>query len=212
MGDRLLVAMTGEVKPGELGYFEYHHCYDSGADYRHRSFFFVAERGRTCRESAAKAGVCLRTFVDNCDGRHVGSEDEPVRGSLQTIVWWDSATPYGRVVGAERDRRPLETTLPVRPYDEREGGPKTFLRQSRSSDAEHGPKDSPPEPRDLAPEQKQRIRELRERIKRIDEEDNYRDEGRLFRLEREIYDLEHPAPAPDELDWPEYIGVKGGAR
>jgi hypothetical protein len=123
MNDRLLVAMTGEVRPGELGYFELHRWYDTGADYRHASFFFVSEINKTCRQEnyIKQEGICLRIHASKCTGEHVGSEAQPVLDDSFNRNLWKAATPYGRVCGVERDRQPVETTLNLRPYDEREG-------------------------------------------------------------------------------------------
>ncbi|HYY97591.1 MAG TPA: hypothetical protein VE642_03320, partial [Pyrinomonadaceae bacterium] len=115
--------MTGDVRPGELGYFKVLKQYDSGAVGDHHSaLFFLTKRDKACeRHGEAAEGVCLRTFADRCGGYHVGEEGQGVTHSpCPTVTYTTSAVFYGRVVGVERDRRPVETTLQIRPYDERE--------------------------------------------------------------------------------------------
>jgi hypothetical protein len=205
-GDRLLVAMTGDVKPGELGYFEVHQEYrhGEGPHYCCRSFYFLAERDETCRQDEwiPQAGVCLRgaNYRGRCAGLHVGSREEPVLDDAHRFGILHSAHVFGRVVGVERDGRPVETKLPIRPYDGREAVTTTL--------------DATPEPRrpdgpaaqrgasSLTPETKRRIQELRRRIEELDKDDEYADcnSPRRFQLEKEIYDLEHPTD-PDWNNW-----------
>lgn len=53
------------------------------------------------RIATSRTGVCLRDRQEQCRGNHEG-------------------TAYGRVVAVERNRRSIETTLDLRPFDERE--------------------------------------------------------------------------------------------
>lgn len=142
-GDRLLVAMTGEVRPGELGYFKLFKQYDSwDGPTSYASFFFLAEINKTCQQNewTPQEGVCLHTFAGKCDGRHVGSEAEHVRsGYFRDCEHEDWAVPYGRVVGVERDRRAIETTLKLRPYDEREDARPSPREVARKASDEFGP-------------------------------------------------------------------------
>lgn len=121
-GDRMLIAMNGDIRPGELGYFEVHKVYDrgEGTHLSHRSLYFLFELNETCRKDYPQEGVCLRTFAERCNGRHVGSEEEPTLDDRNKHGILNYALPFGRVVGVERDRRGVETALRVRPYDERE--------------------------------------------------------------------------------------------
>ncbi|HEX7318652.1 MAG TPA: hypothetical protein VF297_32385 [Pyrinomonadaceae bacterium] len=124
MNDRLLVAMNGDIRPGEFGYFEVHQAYDHGEGTHlcHSSFFFLVERDDACHtyEWTPQEGVCLRTFASKCDGKHKGSREEPVIDDYGGYGIQNYAHAFGRVIGAERDGQPIETTLPIRPYDERE--------------------------------------------------------------------------------------------
>jgi hypothetical protein len=188
MGDRLLVAMTGDVKPGEVGYVRITQFWGDGGERwseYYNTFCFVCEVDETCMEWAgAKGNTCLRNYGKRCMGRHAGE-------GTNTEVY-----AFGRVCGVERDRRPLETTLELRPYDEREGGPTTRIDgpvpRATSAEAEKPKVDA-----DTA----RRLSELRARLKRLDEEDDQiiRCTDR-FKLETEIYDIEHPKE-PDWNDW-----------
>jgi len=184
MGDRLLVAMTGDVKPGEVGYVRITNHWKWGSDY-YDAFHFVCEVDETCIEWARpKGNVCLRNYGKRCMGNHAGE------GTDREVY------AFGRICGVERDRRPLETTLGLRPYDEREGGPTTRVDgpapRATSAEAEKPKVDA-----DTA----RRLSELRARLKRLDEEDDQiiRSTER-FKLEKEIYDIEHPKE-PDWNDW-----------
>lgn len=110
MGDRLLVAMTGDVKPGEVAYVCIKSPWGPTGHQTYNSFHFIHEVDETCLAWAREAGgtVCLRNYGGRCMGNHAGE------GCRQDMF------AFGRVVGAERGRLPLEHTLPVRPYDERE--------------------------------------------------------------------------------------------
>ena len=110
MGDRLLVAMTGDVQPGEVAYVCIKSPWGPTGHQTHKAFHFIHDVDGTCIEWAREEGgtVCLRNYGDKCMGNHAG---EGCR---------KDAFALGRVVGAERDRVPLEHTLPVRPFDERE--------------------------------------------------------------------------------------------
>jgi hypothetical protein len=109
LGDTAIIAMTGEVRLGELGYFSAD--YDSGPA---KQFKFVVEQDEECKRFPSTykpGGVCLRTYTQRCWGVHEGAA-------------------YGRVVAIERDRQTVETTLSLRPYDEREGPATTRLEVS----------------------------------------------------------------------------------
>jgi hypothetical protein len=115
-GDKATIAMTGEVLPGELGYFSIRHY---GQAYK--QFRFLTEQDEDCRNFApstcSPGGVCLRYRPTGCAGTHDG-------------------LAYGRVCAVGRDGRPVETTFSLRPYDEREGPATTRL----DTDAEPPPK------------------------------------------------------------------------
>jgi hypothetical protein len=99
--------MTGDVRVGELGYFSIRHY---GQAYKQLRFVF--EQDDLCRRShpstCTTGGICLRErrgiegFAHECTGSHDG-------------------LAYGRVCAVERDGRPVETKLTLRPHDEREG-------------------------------------------------------------------------------------------
>jgi hypothetical protein len=108
-GDTALIAMTGEVRLGELGYFSAN--YDGGPA---KQFKFVCEQDEGCKRFPSTykpGGVCLRTYKQRCWGVHEGAA-------------------YGRVVAVEREGKAVETTLDLRAYDEREGPAKTRLEMS----------------------------------------------------------------------------------
>jgi hypothetical protein len=97
-GDTAIVAMnTDEVRMGELGYFSIKAPYGQG---NFNQFAFLCESDEACNAWTPKTGICLRAVKHSCLGRHEGE-------------------PYGRVCAVERDRKPVETTLELRPYDER---------------------------------------------------------------------------------------------
>jgi hypothetical protein len=197
--DRLLVAMTGEVRPGELGYFEVHeeYHYGTGTHLCHRGFFFLFERKEDCRkeEYYPQAGVCLRTFADRCDGRHVGSREEPTLENHFGYGILESAYTFGRVVGVERAGAAVETTLSIRPYDEREGVT-TTLGPTPEQVRPYYPKDGA--------SNGQRLADLKRRLKDLGEEDDQiiRCTER-YKLEKEIFDLEHPQDLDDWSAWEE---------
>jgi hypothetical protein len=105
--------MTGDVRVGELGYFSIRHY---GQAYK--QLRFVYEQDEDCQKFAPSTcepgGICLRErrgidgFAHGCMGAHDG-------------------LAYGRVCAVERDGRPAETKLTLRPYDEREGPATTRL-------------------------------------------------------------------------------------
>jgi hypothetical protein len=203
MNDRLLVAMTGDVRAGELGYFEFRQAFASGARYCHRAFFFLAERNGTCREHAEREGVCLRTYANRCAGLHIGAEGQGIANTLpidgrKAIILTHSAVFFGRVVGAERDGKAVDTTLPIlRPYDEREEATMSL------ADVPWPENKTPPRTQESKPEDS-RLSELRARLAALDEEDEQILRGtERFRLEKEIYDLEHEQ---DIDEWPDVIG------
>jgi hypothetical protein len=199
--DVAMVAMTGEVRPGELGYFEVSERYDSGARYTHTALYFVAEVGPKCQQNewTPQAGICLRYEADKCVGNHVGSFEAPVLNDFANIKRWDAAHAYGRVVGFERRREPVETTLPLRPYDEREGGPTTSFGVWPTATKPEQPTQGR-QRRDSETEQK--LAELRNRHDRLNHDDEITDCSARFRLEKQIHDLEREASADE---WPEYI-------
>lgn len=127
--DRALVAMTGDVRVGELGYFETGH-YVGGAPgapprhlVSHRWFAFLCDQDALCREWIERSnGICLRRSLDRCEGEH-GAEPFEESPTWRT----DTRSPggvlvetYGRVVAVERDGVPIDTSLALRGLDERE--------------------------------------------------------------------------------------------
>lgn len=124
-GDKILVAMNGDIRPGELGYFEVHKVYGHGTGTHlcGSRLSFLFERDGDCRQEGyyPQDGVCLRTHAETCDGLHVGSREEPTAAAEDFNFGIEhSAVPLGRVVVVERDGQPIETSLNIRPYDERE--------------------------------------------------------------------------------------------
>lgn len=117
LGDTAIIAMTGDVRPGELGYFSV-----DGGGHTYKQFKFLCEQDEKCKEwsTCAPGGVCLRTFKNNCWGTHEGAA-------------------YGRAVAVLRDGREVETTLNLRPYDEREG-PATTRLEFRPPGGEETPR------------------------------------------------------------------------
>jgi hypothetical protein len=195
MNDRLLVAMNGDVRPGDFGYFEVHKVYDhgSGTHRCHTSLYFLIERDETCRQEdyIQQEGVCLRTFADKCTGLHVGSREEPVLDDAYNFGIEVSAQPIGRVVGVEHDRRPIETTLPIRPYDEREARTvKLDWNPAPGSGRVKKPKSDANDRR--------RLTELKSRLDGLD--DDITDCTARMKLEKAIFDIEHPKDE-DWNDW-----------
>jgi hypothetical protein len=197
MGDRLLVAMTGDVKTGELAYVRIttHSTHQGRTTSRYYdAFHFVCAVDETCLEWARAWGnICLRNYGKRCMGRHDG-ERSYSSFSTRTEVF-----AYGRVCAVERDRRPVETTLGLRPYDEREGvttalGPTP--QQARPYYPKDGASNDP------------RLADLKRRLKDLGEEDDQiiRCTER-YKLEKEIFDLEHPIDSDDWSAWEE-----GGER
>src|ERR1051325_5450804 len=111
-GDTAIVAMTGDVRIGELGLFETTSC---GYSYTH--FRFVRKQGRDCRSwlKRQKGGVCLR------EAEIKGDERLNCRATHEGFA-------YGRVIAVERNDQPVETSLEFRRLDEREQAT-TELRQ-----------------------------------------------------------------------------------
>jgi hypothetical protein len=227
MGDRLLVAMTGDVKPGEVGYVRITKTWGEHSHY-HDAFHFIHEVDETCIEWARSGGtICLRNYGNKCMGRHNGEKDDGGQGTVFQAL--------GRVVGVERDRREIETTLSIRPYDEREEPAGTWLQTNPTpvSDKERenllaavrqwGP-DAVEELLRLVAEgghskaeilrrvrkliknspTDARIEELRERLRNLRDEGEAWNESGVFQLEREIYDLEHADTTPAD-EWPDVI-------
>lgn len=188
--DRALIAMTGDVRHGELAYFKIKHRYGS-----HNTLAFAYECDETCHErDGLGRGLCLRTWLDRCTAHH--SE----RGAYS-----GGAEAFGRIVAVERNRKPVETTLNLRPYDEREGGPTTYFQNDKCPAEQFI---SAPPPEIAAAEMKRRIGELHERIAELDKHDEYADcnSSRRFQLLKEIYDFEQASVSPVGDEWPEYIG------
>lgn len=112
-GDKATIVMTGDVRVGELGYFSIW-----GYQQAYKQLRFVFEQDDHCRLShpstCTPGGICLRErrgidgFAHHCTNDHDG-------------------IAYGRVCAVERDGRPVETKLDLRPYDEREGPATTRL-------------------------------------------------------------------------------------
>lgn len=204
-GDRLHVAMTGDVRPGELGYFEVHteYHYGSGPNYCHRGFFFLFERGEDCHTESyyPQAGVCLRTFADRCDGHHVGSREEPTINDHSNYGILNSAYAFGRVAGVEREGEAVETALRVRPYDEREAVTTTLGPTAEP--------ERPYKPKNGTAAGRHRLSELKRRLEEGDEgNDSTLWVTERMKVEKEIFDLEHPKDA-DWNDWSAW--EKGGA-
>lgn len=179
MGDRLLVVMTGDVRSGEVGYFRITETYGERR-YYYNAFHFIHEVDETCIEWARPNGsICLRNYGGKCMGKHDGGHN-----ARQVYA-------YGRVCGVERNRVPLETTLTLRPYDEREGGPTTSL----SAEPEDVPQTvNPPSEAETT----RKVDDLRRRLDSIG--DDITDCSERMRLEKEIFDIEHPKDA-DWNDW-----------
>lgn len=185
MGDRLLVAMTGAVLPGEVGYFRITRT-GSDNDYYHNAFHLLHEVDKTCIEWARSRGtICLRNYGNRCMGNHDGDGRE--------------VSAYGRVCAVERDRQPVATTLPLRPYDEREGGPTTSLDSEPEVETKAALRARTNQP--SAAETKQKLDDLRRRL------DYVRNDilgcTERMKLEKQIYDLEHPIGG-DWNDWSEW--------
>jgi hypothetical protein len=194
--DRLLVAVNGDVRPGEFGYFEVHKVYEhgSGTHLCHASFYFLVERDETCRQDdyIQQEGVCLRAF-DKCTGLHVGSREEPVLDDAYNFGIEVSAQPIGRVVGVEHDRRPIETTLPIRPYDEREA-------QTVKLDWNPAPRSGRVRKPKSDANDRRRLTELKSRLDDLD--DDITDCTARMKLEKAIFDIEHPkGEGEDWNDW-----------
>jgi hypothetical protein len=103
-GDTAIVIMNGDVRIGELGYF----AIPCGLPFKpshYDHFTFVCEQDSTCTrfiEELEAGGICLRhDDIKECNGHHDGRA-------------------YGRVCAIERKRRPVEHSLKLRPFDERE--------------------------------------------------------------------------------------------
>ena len=129
----------------------------------------------TCIERARASGtLCLRNYGNRCIGRHDGGGTE--------------FSAYGRVCAVERDRQLVATTLPLRPYDEREGGPTTSLDSEPEVETKAALRARTNQPSDA--ETKQKLDNLRRRL------DYVRDDilgcTERMELEKQIYDLEHP--------------------
>jgi hypothetical protein len=195
MNDRLYVAVNGDIKPGEFGYFEVHQVYDhgSGTHLCHTSFFFLVERNDTCRKDdwIPQEGICLRAFSNRCTGLHVGSREEPVLDDAFNHGIESSAQPIGRVVGVERDRQPIETTLPIRPFDEREA-------QTVKLDWNPEPRSGRVKKQKPDANDQRRLSDLKRRLDSLD--DDITDCTARMTLEKAIYDLERPKD-PDWNDW-----------
>jgi hypothetical protein len=110
-GDTAIIAMTGEVRIGELGYFE---TRDSRS-HPYKQFLFVTEQDKDCElwkdAETSPGGICLRGFKQSCWGIH------------------DDAA-FGRVVAILRKGREVKTKITFRPYDECEGPATTRLEES----------------------------------------------------------------------------------
>lgn len=102
-----------------------------------------------------------------------------------------SAIPLGRVVGVERDGRPVETALPIRPYDEREKPTPARLTSSPRGARKPIKK----------PKMDGRVEEMRARLRNLLDEGEAHNESGIFKLEREIYDLERAGDGADQNDW-----------
>jgi hypothetical protein len=117
-GDKATVAMNGDVRVGELGYFSIWHY---GQAYK--QLRFVYEQDDRCRRSHPSTytpgGICLR-------------ERRGIDGRFHECTGNHDGLAYGRVCAVERDGQPVETKLDLRPYDEREGPATTRLNENAS--------------------------------------------------------------------------------
>jgi hypothetical protein len=98
--DTATVALGCDVRVGEFGYLCVSTQFSSGS---YKTLEFMFEPDRECVKWADKATTCVRHTPNKCGGIH--SDD------VETL---------GRVVGFERKGQALETTIELRPYDERE--------------------------------------------------------------------------------------------
>ncbi|MGI9069123.1 MAG: hypothetical protein ACR2HX_22315 [Pyrinomonadaceae bacterium] len=116
-GDTAIIAMTGDVQVGELGYFSIYHSQQN-----YNQFAFVCEPDSTCFDGYFDRpkevdSVCLRERgIEKCHGHH-------------------HAEPYGRVVAIERKRQTVESLLTFRPLDGREQAT-TSIRRDMKDDEE----------------------------------------------------------------------------
>lgn len=117
-GDTAIIAMTGEVQTGELGYFEtYSQDFGEGIPvYSYHQFPFLREQDTNCKSWARprkNGGICL--------------QEAPIKG-LRGCRANHRGKAYGRVIGVERKRRPVDATLNFRPLDEREQASTRIMR------------------------------------------------------------------------------------
>jgi len=192
--DRALIAMTGDVRHGELGYFKVKHIWGN-----HNTLAFAYECDETCLQwETLGRGICLRIRLDRCNANH--SEASRHDGGAEA---------FGRIVAVERRRKPVETTLNIRPYDEREGGPTTSFEDDGRVVEERVCVE---QPKIADTETQGRLAKLHRRLEKLDEEDDQIIRcSERFKIEKEIFDLEHSSVSPADEEWPEYIGEGGAA-
>jgi hypothetical protein len=126
-GDRAIIAMTGDVRVGELGYFETGHYYGGAPGvprnlHTHRWFAFLCDQDATCLGHIEPGGhICLRSRLDRCEGEH-GAEPYEARDPDDGAPYPGGVLvkTYGRVVAVERDGVSVDTLLALRGLDERE--------------------------------------------------------------------------------------------
>jgi hypothetical protein len=165
--DTAIVALGCEVQPGELGYLS---IPTHSGGFSHKTIAFVYDPDRSCKKWAREQGsndaMCVRHAPQRCVGIHR-----------------EGVVILGRVVGFERRGQPSETTLDLRPCNERE-----------LADA----KDHSLPSEQLVPEtfedatRQVRIAQLRRRLEMLDEEDDQIVTcSDRFKIQKQIYDLEH---------------------
>jgi hypothetical protein len=133
-GDIATVAMTGDVRVGELGLFETGD-YRGGAPgvprtlYTWRWLAILCEQDESCFSDVAKdGGICLRGGSWGCRGEHGGNEYESdrERDGFNKEHGNVLVQTYGRVIAVERNGEPVKTTLHIRELDEREQATTAF--------------------------------------------------------------------------------------
>lgn len=142
-GDRAIIAMTGDVRVGELGYFETGSYWGGDGCPRvlrsHSWFAFLCNQDKRCWPHYENGnGICLRSRLDRCEGQHGAEpyEERPIEPPYPGDVL---VATYGRVVAVERDGEAVGTSLSFRCLDERERAT-TTIAPSVASDPRPRPR------------------------------------------------------------------------
>ncbi len=133
-GDRAIVAMTGDVSPGELGYFETGHYYGGSGCRRvlqgHSWFAFLCDQDAACHSWIEPGnGICLRSCVDRCEGEHGAEPYDDIPDDASRQPGGVLIDTYGRVVAVERGGEAVESSLTFRALDEREQATTSITRR-----------------------------------------------------------------------------------